>query len=203
MSSEHWVAFRELGHLEENLYNETHYSTEMMWGSPVPSHLEKSHILATPPLIHILTMQCVCECDFCRSARPQACLCVWHSCTCARECVCAFHNLQGSLPSKRMHSFEEKKKRKKKQYAHKHTITVACTHTQASSEVSGDHATYLHSCFKETVYKAVVDGDLARCSRFFGHFLFCFLFFLLRWGMRRRECRHGKQKPRWEKMSRQ
>lgn len=113
MSSEHWVAFRELGHLEENLYNETHYSTEMMWGSPVPSHLEKSHILATPPLIHILTMQCVCECDFCRSARPQACLCVWHSCTCARECVCAFHNLQGSLPSKRMHSFEEKKKEKK------------------------------------------------------------------------------------------
>lgn len=58
-------------------------------------------------------------------------------------------------------------KKKKNIHPHKHTITVTCTHTQASSEVSGYHATYLHSRFKETVYKAVVDGDLARCSLFF------------------------------------
>lgn len=87
MSSEHWVAFRELGHLEENVYNETHYSTEMMWGSPVPSHLEKSHILATPPLIHILTMQCAsvifvdllglrpaCVCDTAARVRVNVCV---------------------------------------------------------------------------------------------------------------------------------
>lgn len=55
----------------------------------------------------------------------------------------------------------------KKMCTHKHTITVTCTHTQAISEVSCDHATYLHSSFKETVYKAVVDGALARCSWFF------------------------------------
>lgn len=146
---------------------------------------------------HTHSHYAVCECDICRSARPQACLCVWHSCTCARECVCASLICKGAYHPN-VCALLKKNKQTKKQYAHKHTITVACTHTQASSEVSGDHATYLHSCFKETVYKAVVDGDLARCSRFFGHFLFR-LFLLLRWGMRRRERRHGKQKPRWEK----
>lgn len=123
---------------------------------------------------HTHSHYAVCECDICRSARPQACLCVWHSCTCARECVCAWLICKGAYHPN-VCALLKKNKQTKKQYAHKHTITVACTHTQASSEVSGDHATYLHSCFKETVYKAVVDGDLARCSRFFGHFLFCFV----------------------------
>lgn len=48
--------------------------------------------------------------------------------------------------------------------AHKHAVTVTCKHTKASSEVSCDHATYLHSRFKETVYKAVVGRDPARWS---------------------------------------
>lgn len=47
---------------------------------------------------------------------------------------------------------------------HTKTQLQSRTHTQANSEFSGYHAMYLHSGFKETVSKAVVDGDLARCS---------------------------------------
>lgn len=75
---------------------------------------------------------------------------------CVGVCVCvhAPYSLEGSPSCKFMHL------KKKKM----HTVTVTCTHTQASTEVSCDHAAYLHSRFKETVYKAVVDGGLARCS---------------------------------------
>lgn len=53
--------------------------------------------------------------------------------------------------------------------------------------------------FKETVYKAVVDGDLARCSFLLFFFFFnvvIFCFFLSSWGMRERECRRRRQKTK-------
>lgn len=50
-----------------------------------PESFRESHILAAPPLIHILTKQCTCV--FCWSAPPQACL---HVCVCVMQlCVCA------------------------------------------------------------------------------------------------------------------
>lgn len=71
-ASKHWAAFRELCHSEENIHNETHYSTEIMWGSPVPSRLENPSY--TLPLSSVWV--------FCWSARPWGRLCVRCSCVC-------------------------------------------------------------------------------------------------------------------------
>lgn len=48
------------------------------------------------------------------------------------------------------------------------TFLKNCTNIQAGSEVSGDVCHLFTFSFKETVYKAVVDGDLARCRSFLG-----------------------------------
>lgn len=103
-----WAAFREVGHLEENVYNGTHYSTEMMmWGSAVPSHLENPTSLPLlPSYTFSLSSVCVCLCVFLWSARPQACLCVCvcDTAACVSLCVCVcVVDLEGNLPFKFMH----------------------------------------------------------------------------------------------------
>lgn len=140
----------------KNLYSETDSSTGlMMWVYTGPSSLEKPTSLASLP------NGCV-----------RVCVCV---CVCVRVCVCVEgspgHGVFGRY--RWMHVPIRLTERRgarhplcliKIKIAHKHAVTVTCKHTKASSEVSCDHATYLHSRFKETVYKAVVGCDPAKWS---------------------------------------
>lgn len=122
----------------------------MMWGSLVPSPEGQ------PALPHSPAKQCVCVCfiDPLLGFRP-ACDCILRcpGCVCLRTPVQPCTRLASPEQFCFLHWQKGKKTVTK-------TWTVTCTHTQASTEVSCDHATYLHSGFKETVYKAVVYGGL-------------------------------------------
>lgn len=152
-----------------------------MWSSAVPSRVQTPLSLPSFPwytfsLSSVHWCVCVCECMS---------LLICSAPPCARPCGMQLHlrfaaHMGASCPDLFL-----------KVCTHKHKTAVTCTHRPPlrSAVMSEPHATYLHSGFKETVYKAVVDGDLARWSFFlllWFSFIFLFVFFLF-WGAHKEE----------------